>query len=557
MNGERKSIVKSRLELCVMLVPFVCAFVGYMIYYDCDILYSLFSSVRVYVASFDMSYANLKDWAAFPNHTAQMMVAMRVFLEAGRWMGLAVTATFLTNLLRDAWKREHTRRIALRRDAVAIHGSTKYQHLLAESIRERTIIDNIPEKFCARRHVLAFESDRELFAYLTAHFDQLTPRASETGNAAARRSVYLCLTSPLHTHYDDCGFVINNMSENCARIYWHKLYVRRFNEHPEHRVAIVGFGKYGQALLKQALLTNVFIDGLGMEYHIFGDSADYQRQHPVFADFMLINETQPGRDAIFYHEGHWSENMPLLLSMDRILLADDNEEENLLALASVKENNAMTHVHLRISDARLVQAFWPNRTVGEYDANAELCVFGTDRSLYTQRIVMDEALILTAKCINAMYNRRTGKGRCASCSQPHTLAECARQCKTLDADWASLGSFLQEANLSQADHIPVKLRQVLRQDCELSETTIAQYGARYAQVIRDGGMKPFFVLEHERWMRHHYYYNWTYAEKRNDAEHKHHLMVPYDDLPEKQKPKDEDPFAIIPELAPVLMQAFE
>lgn len=549
--------MRSRLKLLWMLLPFIFGFIGYMIYYDHDVLFSLFSAVRIYAASFDVTKKSLEDWLLLAGHTQQLMIVMRVFLEAARWLGLCVTATFLSKLLKDALKRGYTRYNALHRDAIALHGSTKFCQQLASSIHGSTLVDDFPEKFCARRHVLAFETDCELFAYLTAHFHQLCPQADTAPKTDDDRSVYLCFTAPLQTHYDNRGFIINNMSEDCARIYWHKLYARRFNDHPDRCVVIIGFGTFGQALLKQALLTNVFVEPAEMEYHIFGDSADYQRRHLGLSGFASINQTQPGRDAIIYHTEPWLESLPLLLRADRIILADDREENNLLTLASIKENNNATRVHLRMSDAQLVRALWPGHCVAEYDPTAEICVFGTDQSLYTRRIIMDEALILAAKCINAQYIRRVGKGTCSTCRHPETLAECARNCKSLDADWQSLSLFLQEANLSQADHIPVKLRQLLRQDCEISTRTLAQYKERYAQVTQEGGMKPFFQLEHERWMRHHYYYNWEYAPVRDDSNRKHPLMVPYDQLSELQKPKDEDPYAMIPELAPVIVQAME
>ncbi len=551
MHPKLTGIRLSRLRLIISLLPLAFALVGFLLYYNGDVPYALFSSLRVYVASFDASYAGMQEWAAA--HPQGLAVLMRVCLELGRWLGIAVTATFVTNLLKEAWRHETMRRNALRRDAVALHGSQRYKRLLAGSIHERTLTDDLPEIFDARRHVLAFDSDAELFQYLTAHFSQLLPPALPT---AAPRSVYLCLTAPLQTHYDNRGFIINNMAEDCARVYWHRLYVRRHSSAPDQRVVLIGFGRYGQALLKQALLINLFVDQANMEYHIFGDSEAYRRQHPGLKGFAAVNESQPGKDAIFFHAEPWQESLPLLLSADRILLADDAEENNLLALAHLRENNAAVHVHLRLSDLRLVEAFWPGRRVAEYDYNADICVFGTDQSLYTRRIVMDEALILAARCINAKYMRRAAKGRCASCHYPDTLAECAQHCDALDADWQSLSHFLQEANLLQADHIPVKLRQMLKQDCELSAQTLADYALRYEQVQREGGMKPFFALEHERWMRHHYYYNWSYAPDRDDAHLRHPLMVPYDDLPEIQKPKDADPYAIIPEVGAVVMQAF-
>lgn len=45
-------------------------------------------------------------------------------------------------------------------------------------------------------------------------------------------------------------------------------------------------------------------------------------------------------------------------------------------------------------------------------------------------------------------------------------------------------------------------------------------------------------LEHIRWCRYHYLNNWRYGKERNNAEHIHDLLVPYDDLSEENKMKD-------------------
>lgn len=70
-------------------------------------------------------------------------------------------------------------------------------------------------------------------------------------------------------------------------------------------------------------------------------------------------------------------------------------------------------------------------------------------------------------------------------------------------------------------------------------------------------MEPYYELEHIRWMRHHDYYNWTYDPQRNDAARKHHLLLPYHELPEEQKPKDRDAYDVIPELAQMIFQTFQ
>ena len=45
-------------------------------------------------------------------------------------------------------------------------------------------------------------------------------------------------------------------------------------------------------------------------------------------------------------------------------------------------------------------------------------------------------------------------------------------------------------------------------------------------------------MEHIRWCRYHYYNRWSYAKERDNANRKHHLLVPFDELPQSEKEKD-------------------
>ena len=46
-------------------------------------------------------------------------------------------------------------------------------------------------------------------------------------------------------------------------------------------------------------------------------------------------------------------------------------------------------------------------------------------------------------------------------------------------------------------------------------------------------------IEHERWMRFHSLYGWTYGEVRDNALRRHPLMVPFEELKPEQQAMDD------------------
>jgi RyR domain len=55
--------------------------------------------------------------------------------------------------------------------------------------------------------------------------------------------------------------------------------------------------------------------------------------------------------------------------------------------------------------------------------------------------------------------------------------------------------------------------------------------------------------EHELWMDFLMQNGWTYSEKRDNSKRRHHLLVPFDKLPDKEKPKDHQAIRSYPKLA--------
>jgi class 3 adenylate cyclase len=108
--------------------------------------------------------------------------------------------------------------------------------------------------------------------------------------------------------------------------------------------------------------------------------------------------------------------------------------------------------------------------------------------------------------------------------------------------WEDLPPGLQSANLAQAEDIPYKLRALGYEIVEAGGVPATQIKLEPALV------EPLSVLEHDRWMTEKLRSGWTYAPVRDNSTLHHPLLVPYDDLPEREKEKDRDTVRNIPHL---------
>lgn len=554
----RKLKEQAYVRWAAILAPLLFALVGYGIYYRGDIAFTLFSAIRVYVATFDASTSNLQlEKDAFGGHLSTLMyVVMRVCLEIGRWGGLLVTGTFLFKVIRQIAASVNVGYRIRHQEAVGIHGSEHYKLLLRNALGEEAITQDIPEKFTAKRHILAFDHDRQMLEYLSEHLLQFPGMQAENGalHEVSPRMIYLCVLSSSHTKYSNEGFVINNMAEDCARLYWKQHYVRRFSGKPERRMVLIGFGDYGQAMLNQALMVNVFLcDQPGMEYHVFGDSRAYRGLHPGIERFVRVNsmdgKTDNGQDIIVFYDESWEQCLICLEQADRIILCDDSDEKNIKVLSWLIEHGVGQRIHVRIHDEQIIQALYPEYWGIGGGETRKIEVFGTDRSLYTRELILDEELLKMAKWIHARYLRRIGLAQCLTCPRYDRYYSCIRNCpQTFDESWNNLGMFLQRSNICVADHLDVKLRQVLRRDCEANRDALDDYKNAFAERIAEGRRDDYLELEHRRWMRYYFFYGWVYGPTKDKERKTHNLLVPYERIPAKDRDKDLDAYEMILDL---------
>ena len=281
-------------------------------------------------------------------------------------------------------------------------------------------------------------------------------------------------------------------TEALSRCYWKEHPLRR----SERLVVLLGCGKAGSAILERAVLTNVIPGGERVEYHIFDDSAAFAALHPEVLRAMGPDSLE--EDRLIFHPEDWHEQLPLLRRADRIILCWDADEDNL----SVYEQ---LHTWFSFSGAihlRLNESVPPIRS------------FGERRSVITPEFVMKGAINRQAMLINDIYNE----------GSPNPT------------EWRKLSWFLQQSNIAAADHLIVKIRYLLSDDT-LTEVT-PDLCRRAAERLSEEDPELLQRVEHRRWMRFHWLYNWQYSEKRDNARRRHHLLIPYDELSAAEQHKD-------------------
>jgi len=302
--------------------------------------------------------------------------------------------------------------------------------------------------------------------------------------------------------------------EITARSYWRK--------HPigieETQVVIIGSGKKADSLLERALLTNVYGPNHKITYHVFGDFSKFESIHYELDKCVNVSHdgeifSKDNDDSVVFYTGSWEKYPEIIKGAGRIILVDENEETNLDNLSNLKR-------YYVVSGKIYVNA----------DVKCEgVSMFGKAKEIFTPENVMKNTLDMLAKTMNENYRQaEIAKGNTAP-------------------TWEELNSFTRLSNICAADHLYVKTRILLGTDKDYKGRFKDAY-AVFEKLDEEKRME-LREIEHIRWLRVHYLYNWRYSKVRNNDALEHPSMVPFSNLELSDKVKDDYAWILLKELA--------
>ncbi len=298
------------------------------------------------------------------------------------------------------------------------------------------------------------------------------------------------------------------------------MLVRVFPLEPEERtVCLIGGGRYGEKLLERALLTNVFERDRRVAYHVFGDYADFRRNHFALEAILHSGDHAVGNDFLYFHES-WNSDPALLARADRIILCGESEEAAFGQLSLLRTFFAVSG-KVFIRSAREA---------------AGARAFGMAEELFTAELVMHTLLDRAAVEMNEVYRRS---------------AENA-------PSWRELSGFLRQSNIAASDHLLTKVRMLLpERDVRALTGEVCEEAYRVYATRRESRAGEYREIEHRRWMRFYQMNNWSYAPRRDNAGRKHPLLVAYEALSPEEQAKDDYAWELIGILGKVLFEKEE
>ena len=345
-------------------------------------------------------------------------------------------------------------------------------------------------------------------------------RASEAADQTAAH-VYAITEGNLDEYKEN--LTLFNKYDICARSYWNNYPV---NEN-EKNIIIAGDGKFRDAILNRALLINIFEPEQTLYYKIAGDANQFLSSHyelfrspdyetDICKSFSFAEEPF---DKISFYKSFWDISPAEINNADRIIICMDVPEANPELLWKIKTAFPFTgKIYVLLTSA-------------EIESTDSIIPFGDKRSVFTRENIMQERRNKLAIRLHEDYRNNAD----------------------IDVErWEQLLAFHRESNIAAADHLHVKCKLLLGDERykelkEADSTDIFKEAFhRYEMLYNDPEARDCFRrIEHNRWVRFHLVNNWHYEELRNNEKRAHNLIVPYDQLSESDKAKDDAAWKII------------
>ena len=441
------------LHVVFIVLPMALGIIGYYVLEKEPFLNSAFMSLNYYTL-------NNQD------------VPVNLCQEIARWMAPMVTASSIMLLFRSMRRKLHNIGAFLGGGSVAVYGNGEEKEKLLLQLGRRGISGE-GDFVKADRYIFAGEENENIEKYSSFR--------SRIGN----RPVHLSSKNLFSLCAQDNVYLFN-AEETAARIYWKErsLYQLGREKGFSLKVCILGFSELGENLLVYGLLDNIFRRDQRIEYHVFGQSEEFQA---VYHELGNIS------DPVYFHRVPWYERLDVISQADRVIACETNVDtiQGILRAVPAVRIDVMTceeeALSLFADSGRLDYFDWKEKALRIDD-------------------VIRENLLRNAKKINLHYARLYG------------AEDMEETQENAEKEWAKLDAFTRYSNISSADYHDIQ-RMMLAAEGISPEFLFQEEG--------EETLRRYAELEHIRWTRYHYLNNWRKGEGKKDKVNRTHpLLVP-------------------------------
>jgi len=478
---------KNKIIMIAVIATYLFGMIGFYQSYSHSLLDCLYATTALFTMSLMVSTKQIN-----------------IYIEIARWLAIFTSANLLFILFQTIYIKYQGQQHLKNKNLIVLHGNSHIIPKLDANIKN-SVMMNQPILWQAKRHIFSFDSNNEMLQYLFDHKKFFNKQ----------HQFYLLTDTLRRGSYEKQNMILCNLAENCARLYW-KQYPIGFQE--EH-IVILGFDSYGRELLNQALLFNVIKTDSHICYHIFHDGSEYLSRHHQLKHCLSLQKESSTCDSLIFYQESWQSRLDILAKADRIILVENQDEENLSLLNEIKKYYTVQRIDMKYMYSQIIDDLW----------GKDVHVFGDEKQLLSEDVIINESTMQDAMNIHAHYFQHYV---CQKTCQHSCL-----NCQSFLNDWNHLNSFVRYSNVAQADHCFNKIR-ILQDKRKDQSISLRDY---YKQ-LSDEELYILEEIEHIRWCRYHYLHNWQYDETRNNQKRRHPLLVDYSELDDFQKRKDRQPW---------------
>lgn len=435
------------LKLFYKVLPF---FIGLYIYYP---IFAL-QSDRVY-PFLDTVYAAIKLYSG----STEPGVRVGGLLQLARFLGMAATFSILVKLFNRMGDLVNRVKLCSSRSTV-VYGDSPCTEYVFSSLPHRIRIRG-GDRFIgsASRYLIMYSDNKRSLELYSRNYEHLHDRR-----------VYIMLEGVSGQSIENPRLSVFSISENCARQYW-----RKYPPEKSERIGIMGFDSLGCELLIYGLQMNIIDPGQHFEYHIYGGSSSFEREHTE------MDKMAP--DSVIFHGSDVC--YETVAEYDRIIICGGDVSDNVSAvsrlLAAAQVNGS---IYVYAPEGGIADSLF---------GSGRVTCFGAAEETASADIIFNESSMEAARRQHEYYVNKYG-----------------------GVPWEKLDAFKRYSNVSSSDYLHTVNR-------------LAEKGVP---------METLAELEHIRWCRYHYINNWKYGSITDSSRRIHSCLVPFEKLSEEERLKD-------------------